>query len=293
MGARMLIKPLRYKSLILFASSLVIVFSTKMTFAQDTNDLPELSNASEPTSSEENQNMDLIEAEIDKSALKKRKVEGKNIPEEKEEKIENLTGLSKIQPFSEVSVIQKRFMPKTQRFQVFGGLAYMTNDPWFLSLGFNGKFAYHLTEQWGVELTAMMLSTSQKQSIKDLHDNNGVQTSALLTPKSYFGADVLWSPIYGKMSLFNKRIVPFDMYFAFGGGSTTPESGTVGGTMHFGTGQIFSLSKSMGLRWDVSWNTYSGKPTADSTNTNPSPQSFNNLLLSVGASFFFPEVKYR
>jgi len=98
----------------------------------------------------------------------------------------------------------------------------------------------------------------------------------------------MYSPIYGKFSRFNKSIVPFDMYFTLGYGSTSTKEGPSAGTIHVGTGQIFAINKAWALRWDFSWNFYSVKPPAATT-----ASSFNNLFLTVGASWFFPEAKYR
>lgn len=206
---------------------------------------------------------------------------------DKNEKLEGFSGLGTLAPFSEVSVIQRRFLPKTGRFQLFGGLTSVVNDPWFSGFGFDGRFAYHFTEAWGIELTSVFLSNSQRQAIKDLYDQHGVKTDSIITAKNYYGASLVWTPIYGKMGLFNQRIVPFDMYFSLGGGTTGVDGGDGGGTLHFGTGQIFAVTKAVGLRWDFTWNAFSATPVGQS------PQNFNNLLLSFGASFFFPEANYR
>ncbi|MNT62394.1 hypothetical protein D3C72_2001130 [compost metagenome] len=97
----------------------------------------------------------------------------------------------------------------------------------------------------------------------------------------------MWVPIYGKMSLFNENIIPFDLYFAGGYGSTETQLNTSASTLHVATGQIFALSKSIAFRWDFSWNFYNAKTEDNETN------SFNNLFLTVGMSWFFPEAKYR
>ncbi|MGZ5280123.1 MAG: outer membrane beta-barrel domain-containing protein [Pseudobdellovibrionaceae bacterium] len=231
--------------------------------------------------------VDQIEAELTKRTAKTPVQQEPQI--EKDEKLENFSGLGKLAPFSEISVIQKRFMPKTGRFQFFGGLTNVVNDPWFTGLGLDARFGYHFTESWSVEATGVFLSNSQREAIKDLYEQHGVRTDSIITAKGYTGGAVVWNPIYGKMGLFNRRIIPFDMYFSLGGGSTTVDGGTGGSTLHFGTGQIFALSKAMGFRWDFSWNTFNATPST----AGAASQSFNNLLLTFGLSFFFPEAKYR
>lgn len=233
--------------------------------------------------------VDSVEAEIEKNSNKQKPVTEKKIEDEKIEKFEDLVKLSS---FSEVSVIQKRFLPKTKRFQAFAGLNYLTNDPWYWGMGFTGKFGYFFTEAWGIEGTASYFSNSEKQAIKDLRDNHAVSTSSLVTSKSYMGLDCVWTPVYGKFGLNNRKIIPFDMYFAGGfGNSGTSDSKSVG-TLHLGTGQIFAITKGMGFRWDFSWNRYTAT-VKDDTTGNSSASTFDNLLLTLGMSFFFPEAKYR
>lgn len=227
--------------------------------------------------------VDQIEAELEKRSTKPVVKE----TSEKEEKIEDFSGLGKLAPFSEVSVIQKRFLPKTERFQIYAGLVNVVNDPWYTGIGADLRFGYHFNENWGVEVTGVFLSTAERQTIQDLYEQHKVRTDSVITAKGYTGASVVWTPIYGKMGLFNERIIPFDMYFSAGGGSTKVEGGSGGSTIHFGTGQVFALSKAWGFRWDFTWNTFSATPVGANA------QNFNNLLLTFGGSFFFPEAKYR
>ena len=80
------------------------------------------------------------------------------------------------------------------------------------------------------------------------------------------------------------------MYFAGGLGQTglqgAETSSAVG--FHVGTGQIFAMSKSVGLRWDLSFNFFNAVAKSSGAQS-----QFNTALLTIGASFFFPEAKYR
>lgn len=233
--------------------------------------------------------VDEIAAEIETKSVKSEEPAVNTSTAPTEQKLEDFSGLGTLAPFEEISVIQRRFQPKSGRFQFFGGLTNVVNDPWFMGIGLDARLAYHLTEAWGIEIGGNTLSNSERQSVKDLASEHAVKTDSLVTSKGYYGAALVWTPIYGKMGMFNRRIIPFDMYFQLGGGQTQIENGSGGSTIHFGTGQIFALSKGMGFRWDFSWNTYSATPNG----TGKSSQNFNNLLLTFGASFFFPEAKYR
>jgi outer membrane beta-barrel protein len=237
----------------------------------------------------EDENLDVIEAEIKKSEPKIQEKKPEATVEEV--KVETLSDLSKLAPFSDVSVLQRRYMPKSNRFQFFGGLAMVANDPWFWGVGFSGKVAYGLSEAWGLEATYGYNSTSEKDTIQDLFSQHAIGTDQIVTTTGYILLDAMWTPIYGKLALYNQRIVPFDMYFTFGAGTSSLGNSREASatTLHLGTGMIFALSRSMGFRWDLSINNYNATPQkAGSTAGN-----FNNVLLTFGVNYYIPEVRYR
>lgn len=280
------------KHLAVFATLILFVFSVQHAAAQvDTSD-------------DSQADINQIEVEIEKNVHKENVNPSTNLApasggqnattgvpisddKQTDTKINDISDLATLAPFSDVSVIQKKFLPKTDRFQFFGGLTSMMNDPWFTSVGLNANLSYFFTEQWGVELDGIFLSTASKDNIKLLQNNDHVQTNSIITVKGYYGASVVWAPIYGKMGMFGKKIIPFDMYFALGGGSSQIQNGSGGTTLHAATGQIFSITKNVGFRWDLTWNMVQATPTGQGS------QNFNNILLAAGFSYFFPDAGYR
>ena len=238
----------------------------------------------------ENDELNVIELELE-TTTKKTHSEDVEVPVRQETKPEvtssgEFSELGGLAPFTEVSVIQKRFMPKTGRFQFFGGLSLTTNDPFYNTTGLAFKGSYFLTETWGIELSYFMMSSAEAKSTKELLEIQRVGTDSLAYTKNYLGASVLYVPIYGKMTWFNEKIIPFDFYFGLGTGTTSTQSKSGVSTLHFSTGQIFAVSKNFALRWDFSWNFFSAKAVNEDG-------TINNLFLSLGASFFFPEASYR
>lgn len=230
--------------------------------------------------------LNIIQVEIEKGAAAKKAPEPKESANADIQKPIDFSGLGGLAPFSEVSVIQKRFLPKTGRFQAFAGVGLMTNDPYFNTVGGVVKLGYFLSESWGVELNYFGLSTSESKAAKELREINGVNTDSFVVTKSVTAVDLMWVPIYGKMTWLNESIVPFDLYFSVGPGSTVTQLESAP-TWHLATGQIFAISKRAAFRWDFSWNFFNAK------DINGQMSSNNNLFLTVGASFFFPEAKYR
>lgn len=208
-------------------------------------------------------------------------------------KVEELKDLSMLSPFSEVSIIQKKLMPKSGRFQAFAAAGITTNTPWFLNAGFKLNFGYHFTENFALELNTLFLSSSEREVAKEIRENNNLQPEQFIYTKSYLGADLLWTPIYGKITFLNKKIIPYEMYLSGGGGTSNTNSVEKNvPTIHFGTGQVFTITKSMAFRWDYSLNIF--QATALSSNSIiPEKGSYNDLIFTAGVSFFFPEVKNR
>ncbi len=198
-----------------------------------------------------------------------------------------LAGLGKLAPFSDIAVITKRFLPKTHRFEFFPNFGLIMNDAFFSDLVVGGRLGFYFNENWGIEASAISISTSNKSVTSELQ-NVGVQTQSLSTVNSFFGADAKWDPIYGKVAFLNNSIIPFDFYFS-GGIGVTGTSGSSGApTIHLGAGQLFALAKWAAARWDISWYGYSATSTI-----NNSTSFFTNLHATIGMSFFFPGAEYR
>lgn len=215
---------------------------------------------------------------------------------EESQRIKNISDLESLAPFDDIAVIQKRYLPKTNRFEFFPNIGLVTNNAFF----FNGlaqvRLGYAFSEQWALEAMYAVFFDREYDVTKDLKkDPLRVSTASLILPDSYYGLDVRWTPIYGKMGFFNKNIIPFDMYFSLGGGVTDTNQNTNPFTVHVGTGQIFALKKWWAFRWDLSMYFYESEAKLRTTGGQDlvRSDSFNDIELTVGMSFFFPEASYR
>lgn len=220
------------------------------------------------------------------------------IKETKQDKAaQNLSDLANLAPFSDVAVIQRRFLPKTQRFEASAGAFTNLNNPFFNAIGVSARLAYYLRERYALEGIAAFATTTSRQVTDDLESRpgcatcTGITTDNVVTSKGFFALAFRWNPIYGKITWLNKTIVPFDLNFNVGGGMTmTTEDETVP-TLHFGTSQVFAWSKAVAFRWDLYWNLY--QATATNSKNQKETLNQNDLFLGVGMSFFFPEATYR
>lgn len=195
--------------------------------------------------------------------------------------------LSRLSDFKQVSVIQRRYLPRTGRFQAYIGPAMTLNDPWFNVLGASVKLGYNFTEAWGIEGNYSFMSTDKTMALKELSKENNITTENFVYVKNYYTLGINWTPLYGKMTWLNEKIVYYDIYFSAGFGATEIQTGDKQDTFNIGAGQIFSISKAYAFRWDLSWNFFEAKQVDASQGT------YNNVIISAGFSFFFPEANYR
>ena len=206
-------------------------------------------------------------------------------------KVENLSDLAQLAPFDDVAVIQRRFLPKTGRFELSAAGFSNLNNPFYNSFGASLRAAYYFREQYAAEVIAGAFGKMSRQSTDDLRANRAIATDNVITSKSFGVVAFKWNPIYGKITWLNRGIVPFDLNFSIGGGMTQTVVGDSAPTLHLGTSQVFALSKWVAFRWDLMWNLYQAKGVDNSGVEQQLSQ--NDLFLGVGISLYFPEAKYR
>jgi hypothetical protein len=94
---------------------------------------------------------------IDRRSIKREKKASK-----KEEEPQEIQDLKKLETFSNIAVIQKRYLPKTGRFEFYFAGATNLNDAFFVGNGLNARFGYYFSEKWGIE--AMYSFIPKRQS---------------------------------------------------------------------------------------------------------------------------------
>jgi outer membrane beta-barrel protein len=205
--------------------------------------------------------------------------------------IEKLGDLVVLSPFEDVAVIQRRFLPKTNRFELSGAGFANLNNPFFNSIGLGLRLGYYFTEKYALEAIGTIQTTASRQVTDDLEEKRNITTDNVVTSRGFGGVAFKWNPIYGKITWLNKTIVPFDLNFNLGAGATLTTERETEPTLHIGTSQVFALSKGMAFRWDLMWNLYAAQVTEDNGTKRTITQ--NDLFLGAGVSFYFPEAKYR
>ncbi len=232
---------------------------------------------------------DKFETQETQKAAKKQDEVKKEAEKKENIDISKVSELVKLSPFEDIAVIERRFLPKTNRFELSASGALSTNNAFFNNIGGNVRGAFYFNEKIGIEGVYQYISSSERPITKGLKTNQHVLTTALVEPKSFYGATLKWVPIYGKMAWFQQKIVPYDIYFTPGVGVTTTANGA-STSFTIGAGQLFALSKSYAVRWDFNWNFYSADVSDGTTTVS---KTHSDLFLGVGFSFFIPEATYR
>ena len=197
-----------------------------------------------------------------------------------------LSDLAELDPFSDVSVIQRRFMPKTGRVNLGLSATSILSNEFFLNVGLSGNFTYHFLEKHGLELGGFYVYEFLRGINKNFNEVVGI-TASTNAFTSNIGAlfSYKWIPIYGKMALFDDKMSAFDFFFQLGGGILR---GKIRGTSEwaptgiFKLGQIFAATRDFAIMWDGSvFLTYVAGGLE------------HEIVFSIGVSWYFPSAGQR
>lgn len=225
----------------------------------------------------------------------------------KQLKIKSLSDLRQLTPYEFVSVIQKRYLPKTFRGELNLSFTSLINHTFFYSGGVSAQAGFFIREDHGFGLEGIaLLPPAKKWVVKELAENLiSVQGGGV--PQLYGGVYYKWSPVFGKFAFLNRKIIYFDMYITVGAGvsrmikssddeierQTSEEEGrslsnlteNFVSTFNIGGGQVFALNQSWAFNWDLKalW-----------TVIHFQNRSFwPDLNLSFGMNYYFPGARYR
>ena len=120
-----------------------------------------------------------------------------------------------------IKTLQRKTFVKINRYEVGPQLGFVTSDP-FLNRYLGGvRGAYHVTEVLGVEgsfiFSPELDGADEKAITKQLEAFNQVTPDI---SKIQYTADMTlqFSPIYGKVAMFGRNIINFDIFGSFGTG---------------------------------------------------------------------------
>ncbi len=201
-----------------------------------------------------------------------------------------------------IDVVQRRVFRKKYRheFSVDGGINPTNQFIMYESLGV--KYTFHFRETLAFEGYYARSFHQNKAIINDLKnipcppgaDINGDGIPDVLCPVNlnpppdptnniYFG-NIIWSPIYGKFSIFSKKIYHFDLSIVAGAGMFD-NANSNRFAFDVGLGTKIYLNEWCAVRFDL--RNYTVREGA------PFNHIVNNQVMTAGISFFLPFKAYE
>ena len=156
---------------------------------------------------------------------------------------------------AQVGVVQNRAFSKAGKWSLGVQTGFLFNDPFLDNKAVAPVIGYHFSEYFAVEVMYWKIWASASSAGDKLGSPPNPKTANTNPPNAFYGAEALWSIMYGKLSLVGKAIIYYDMHFIAGGGITKTETGN-NMTGIVGLGQRFYLGHSTSLRFDYRFVAY-------------------------------------
>jgi outer membrane beta-barrel protein len=127
-------------------------------------------------------------------------------------------------------------------------LGAVSTNSFINDMAWGGSLGYHFSEYFAFNALYWKDSVSNSSAYNTFVNANGVVPNTD-EPRSFYGGEIAFSPLYGKLSVMNQRIIYFDTHLLLGGGIRQAESGNHAAAL-FGIGQQIYLSQFFSLRID-------------------------------------------
>jgi len=184
--------------------------------------------------------------------------ERKEVEDSALEEIDEAIAGPKQIPFDHILVVKHRYITKEGRFELAPiMLGIQPADSFRKQLGIGMSLAYHLSEDFSIEILHAAIHTNYRTSIeKDINsathaiDNTADELGfGRVEPVATIGSSIWWAPFKGKSATL-ENVYHWEAYFHAGGGTTRTEEAFVGMAM-FGAGARLYLNRRAVLRLEV------------------------------------------
>lgn len=119
-----------------------------------------------------------------------------------------------LDPDKKVYVLQNKLYKKEHTFYLDAGYVSNFTSKFQDTSGFTGRAGYYLREEWAIEGFYNGYSNKNNDDYRNIRLVNE-QEPFIRKLQSSYGANIVWSPFYGKVNTFN-QIFYFDWSFAAG-----------------------------------------------------------------------------
>lgn len=188
-----------------------------------------------------------------------------------------------------VKSVQRKLYMKRNRFELAPYIAFNVNDPFYTKIGGAIRAAFYPHDTLAISARFTLLNTLPTEDVRTAKRNFN---SRIFFSVPYWTAmvDAEWSPIYGKVAIFNS-ILHFDGYLLAGGGvtftetsaSTDPNKAGVKPAFDLGVGFRFITKDWLAVNVALINTSYVDVPTGSAKGSTQ-----NIMLVHAGVSIFFP-----
>lgn len=190
-----------------------------------------------------------------------------------------------------IKAVSRKFVLKKNRFELTTSAGLSVNDAFFRNYVLQLDGTYHIAESFAVELRLGLPFFGQALGPVDFLRGEYDTLTNIVRPAYYGHLSAIFTPLYGKVSMFSEWIWHYDLYLAAGVGVTG--IGILSGanldmaalghmpSMNVGIGMRSFITKWMSVHVDARDYIY---PSVTEGLSNMQ----NLLIISVGAGFFFP-----
>jgi len=193
-----------------------------------------------------------------------------------------------------VKAVQRKVYLKKSRFEVSPLVGISVNDPYYSKFTVSALAAYYLADTLALGVRGSWINVIPTDDVRTA--KHVLQSRIFVSiPQWSVMADAVWSPIYGKVTIFNS-ILHFDAYILGGMGAVITETSNVQtcvGTACSSPGPYVAFDLGVGVKFVTKdylavnaalINTsYVDTPTGTTQGITQ-----NVMTLSAGISFFFP-----
>ena len=187
----------------------------------------------------------------------------------------------------QILVVQNRYFLKKLRPEL--GIFYgrIMNEAYTKTIYTGYRFGLFLTENFGTEISTFSTSVTDSEDRKALNQlqYKDIATNKLVSPDPEINTvysensfSLFFSPLYGKINLFDSHIIYTDTYLNLGYSLLSTKQGPIQ-AVTYGAGQRLYFTKSLSFRWDIKLKRYT--ETRDGV-----PSSKTGTNIDFGLSYF-------
>lgn len=199
-------------------------------------------------------------------------------------KQDNTLGEREVIQDDRVKSVQRKVYLKKHRFEIAPFLNFSVNDPYYSKWGANVRVGYFLADTLSLGIRGHWFNVARTDDV--VIAKRDFQSRIFFSVPQWGGvADVEWSPLYGKIAIFN-NILHFDAYLLGGAGVVTTETTALRGiklASELGAGLRFVAKDYLAVNAALINTGYVDQPTGT---TKGAVQ--NILTLNAGISLFLP-----